>query len=231
MAAKHPYISSGGPLVQAITQFRKSFPSTVDASTLKKLGIASNNESYIINILKFLKLIDDKGDKTEKAAKTFVFHKDEDFQKSFSAIVSDSYTELFEFHKEDAWTLDDENLITYFRETNQSTEIVGKRQALTFKALAGLSGKRELSAPRTTGNKTSVNGSKLKSAPKKRGAIRSSSNQQSMTNISAPTENNGEPGFGLTVRVEINLPTDGSQATYDRIFKSIKENLIDAYKA
>lgn len=33
---------------------------------------------------------------------------------------------------------------------------------------------------------------------------------------------------GLTVRVEINLPADGDQETYDRIFKSIRENLIDA---
>jgi hypothetical protein len=79
MAGKHPYISSGGPLVQAITQFRKSFPGTVDASTLKKLGIASNNESCLINILKFLNLISDEGSKTDKAAKAFVLHKDEDF--------------------------------------------------------------------------------------------------------------------------------------------------------
>jgi hypothetical protein len=33
--------------------------------------------------------------------------------------------------------------------------------------------------------------------------------------------------FGLTVRVEINLPSDGDQETYDRIFRSIKENLLN----
>lgn len=30
MAGKHPYISSGGPLVQAITQFRKSIEDDLD---------------------------------------------------------------------------------------------------------------------------------------------------------------------------------------------------------
>lgn len=33
--------------------------------------------------------------------------------------------------------------------------------------------------------------------------------------------------FGLSVRIEINLPADGSQETYDRIFRSIRENLLD----
>lgn len=37
---------------------------------------------------------------------------------------------------------------------------------------------------------------------------------------------NGAHNFGLTVRVEINLPADGSKETYDAIFKSIKENLL-----
>ncbi len=172
MAGKHPYIASGGPLVQAITQFRKSFPATVDASTLKKLGIAPNNESYLINILKFLELIGDDGSRTDNAAKTFVLHKDEDFEKAFSDTVKNAYSELFELHNEDAWTLDEENLITYFRQSDQSTEIVGKRQALTFKALAGLSGKRDLSAPRTTSPKKAVAGSAKKVAPKKRQAQR-----------------------------------------------------------
>ena len=33
-------------------------------------------------------------------------------------------------------------------------------------------------------------------------------------------------GVALTVRIEINLPAAGDQDTYDRIFKSIRENLL-----
>jgi hypothetical protein len=37
-----------------------------------------------------------------------------------------------------------------------------------------------------------------------------------------------EAGVALTVRIEINLPASGDQETYDRIFKSIRENLLNA---
>lgn len=230
MATKHPYISSGGPLIQAVTQFRKSFPATVDAGTLKKLGIASNNESYLINILKFLSLIDDSGNRTEKSASIFVLHKDEDFYESFSEVVKSAYSDLFDLHHDSAWALDDENLITYFRQADQSTEIVGKRQAMTFRVLAGLSGKRELSSPRTTNSKRTASESTKKVTSKQKSKITPAEQTATQTILQSTPQRN-EGAFGLTVRVEINLPTDGSQATYDRIFKSIKENLIDAYKS
>ena len=38
---------------------------------------------------------------------------------------------------------------------------------------------------------------------------------------------NTESNVGLTVRIEVNLPADGEQETYDRIFKSIRENLLN----
>lgn len=40
MADKHPYVHGPGALVQVVTQFRKSFPAAVNASTLQKLGFA-----------------------------------------------------------------------------------------------------------------------------------------------------------------------------------------------
>ena len=33
--------------------------------------------------------------------------------------------------------------------------------------------------------------------------------------------------FGLTVRIEVNLPAQADQETYDKIFSSIRKNLID----
>lgn len=33
--------------------------------------------------------------------------------------------------------------------------------------------------------------------------------------------------FGLSVRVEINLPANASASTYDNIFKSIRKNLLN----
>lgn len=41
----------------------------------------------------------------------------------------------------------------------------------------------------------------------------------------------GAGGVGLTVRIEINLPPGGDQATYGAIFKSIRENLLNGNSA
>lgn len=37
----------------------------------------------------------------------------------------------------------------------------------------------------------------------------------------------GRKDMALTVRIEINLPANGSKETYDNIFKSIRANLIN----
>ena len=64
MADKHPYVNGTGGLIQVLDHLKKSFPATLSAEVLKKLGFAPKNESYIINTVRFLKLIDDKGART-----------------------------------------------------------------------------------------------------------------------------------------------------------------------
>ena len=43
----------------------------------------------------------------------------------------------------------------------------------------------------------------------------------------APIQKKDGKDVGLTVRIEINLPAVADQETYDRIFKSIRENLLN----
>ena len=71
MADKHPYVSANGTLVQVLNHLKKSFPATFDADTLRKLGLAPHNESYIINTVRFIKLIDENGARTAEAQKIF----------------------------------------------------------------------------------------------------------------------------------------------------------------
>jgi len=52
-------------LVQVLDHLKKSFPTTLDAEVLRKLGFAPKNESYIINTVRFIKLIAEKGARTE----------------------------------------------------------------------------------------------------------------------------------------------------------------------
>lgn len=221
MADKHPYIQSPGNLAQVIKHLRKSFPATMTAETLKKLGFAPKNESYILNILRFIMLIDDLGKKTEIATKAFSQHDDSAFQKQFADIVKNAYADLFSIHGESAWTLNLQSLVTFFRSADDTTDLVGKHQARTFQVLAGFAGHQEIPEPKA------VSKNNGKTTKKKTIAKAEALPAQQETQVNKPERAVGGPDVGLTVRIEINLPADGDQGTYDRIFKSIRENLLN----
>lgn len=88
-------MGSKGPIIQLITHIRESFPATLDASTLKKLGIGPNNEGVLLNVLRFIGIIDETGKKTDAATKVFTLHDDAAFQKGLSELVKKGYDELF----------------------------------------------------------------------------------------------------------------------------------------
>jgi hypothetical protein len=74
MADKHPYMSGGGAITKAIEHFRRSLPPTIDASVLKKLGLAQKNESYLINVLQFIKVVREDGTPSDEARSVFTQH-------------------------------------------------------------------------------------------------------------------------------------------------------------
>ncbi len=223
---KHPYVSGPGVLSQVLDHLKKAFPATVNAEVLKKLGFAPKNESYIINVLRYLNLIDDEGNRTENAQKTFLKHNDNDFRDGFSEILKVAYEDIFTLHREGSWSLTEDKLITFFRQTDQSSALVGKRQANTFKFLAEYAGKRQ---PSSTSIPTSV---KRPDKPASRKTSKTATKK--LTDGHVGDSNNGLNGggnkgrdVGLTVRIEVNLPSTGDQEVYDKIFKSIRENLLN----
>jgi hypothetical protein len=221
MANKYPYVASAGPLVKSVAHLRKSFPKEVTADTLKKLGVAPNNESYVINVLRFLGVIDGEGKKVDAKANAFLQHEEAAFASEFGKLVKDAYGEIFDLHKEDAWKLDRNGLTQFFRTTDHSSDVVGSRQASTFSALAALSGHAEVPTPRSR----ATNGKGSSKEPKKVKIRASASAEVGRAQQQGDSRTAGP--VGLTVRVEVNLPANGDQETYDRIFRSIRENLID----
>jgi hypothetical protein len=225
MAEKHPYMSGSAGLVKAINQLRKSFPSEVTADTLKKLGIAPNNETYVINILRFTGVLDSESKKTEKATDVFTKHDDAEFQKGLSEMVEGAYADMFELHGKDAWVLTTDQLISYFRSTDHTSELVGKRQAGVFLALSSLCGH----GPALTAKPPTLRKGDLKAGSAKAAPI-----NQNVSKAPARQIASGNSGMldrkdvGLTVRIEVNLPAVADQEIYDKIFKSIRENLLNA---
>lgn len=214
MAERHPYAPGPGGISSAIAQFRKSFPAKVNAETLKQLGIATKNESYVINVLRFIRAIDKEGKQTEKAVTVFSHHNDADFQKGFEELVKTAYSDLFTLHQDGAWGLSTDKLIAFFRSKDKTTDLVGQRQATTFQLLAAFAGHG--AAPEPAAPKPSAKSKPAKPKPEKPAPSNNQSN----------TGNGGTRDVGLTVRIEVNLPPAGDQETYDRIFRSIRENLL-----
>lgn len=223
MADKHPYVTAPGNLTKTIQQLRRNFPSPFTAETLKKLGIAPNGESYVISVLRFLELIDNDGNKTNTATQIFSIHDSKQFEQKFSECIKKSYLALFELHGDRTWNLDTDGLIQFFRSTDYTSESLGKRQARSFKALAELAGRTEVSPPKP--DTPSPKRSKKKSSKQTKTDIKTKENDSNLIGLSS--EDKEPRNFGLTVRIEINLPADGAKETYDNIFRSIRENLLN----
>jgi uncharacterized protein DUF5343 len=223
MADKHPYMSGAGGIVQAVSHLRKSFPPQVTAETLKKLGIAPNNETYVLNILRFVGVLDADFKKSANAANVFNQHDDADFQAGFAGLVAEAYSDLFGLHGDSAWSLPTDKLISYFRNTDHTSAIVGKRQASTFQALSGLSGKTETTSRVSTPKVRKVELAAEKAVPKKQTVPP----PKTVEPADIARTGHVNPGMALTVRIEINLPAGGDKETYDQIFKSIRENLLN----
>jgi hypothetical protein len=222
--ASHPYISGPGNIAQMIGYLRKNFPATVTSETVKKFGLAPQNESYIINALQFIGIIDQEGKRTGPGHDVFVLGND-DFPKAFEGLIRAAYADLLDTRGEDAWTMTKPQLIGYFRATDKTSEIIGSRQAgvfMTFRALAG----HEPAVEATV----KVTSAKPKQTKQKATIAKPAKPDDAGKSAKPTVELNGTNGrrdMALTVRIEINLPAGGSKETYDNIFKSIRANLID----
>lgn len=223
--ASHPYISGAGNIAQMIAYLRKNFPTVVTSETVKKFGLAPQNESYVINALQFIGIIDQEGKRTDPGHDVFVLGDDE-FPKAFEGLVRAAYKDLFDLRGDDAWTMTRTQLTAYFRTADKTSEAIGGRQANVFIVFRNLAG-HEQPAETVTVKANKAKPAKASPAKAKTG---------STTSIKSPTTkvNGGGGGGGdarrdmaLTVRIEINLPAGGSKETYDNIFKSIRANLID----
>ncbi len=214
---------SPGPLKKTIKRLRENFPPSLTVKTLQQLGIASNSENSVINVLRFMELINSKGNKTNVAERIFLIHDNKEFEQEFSEQVKNSYSGLFQLRGDEAWTLDRNGLIQFFRPTDKTTARVGELQASTFQVLAEFAGY----------NKTSTSKSKVKSEKPKKKSRQKDSVKSKTEKVVTPLPVEPSAGdkesrnFGLTVRIEINLPAGGNKETYDNIFRSIRENLLN----
>ncbi|MEN6430606.1 MAG: hypothetical protein ABFC80_07205, partial [Coriobacteriales bacterium] len=117
--------------------------------------------------------------------------------------------------------------ITFFRQTDQSSASVGSYQAGAFKCLAALAGHGDIPEPKATKPTAQAGKKTSRREVAKKPAQQGKTPPSTVSTPDAPKARSQSPDVGLTVRIEINLPAEGDQATYDRIFKSIRTHFID----
>jgi Family of unknown function (DUF5343) len=139
-------------------------------------------------------------------------------------MIETAYSELFHLHHEKAWDLPENRLVSFFRTTDQTSALTGKRQALTFQTLARFAGHSKTSEPIKP-----KQAKQPKEAKPKNGKPKEPQAETPVRLVHhSGTGNDRQPrDFGLTVRIEVNLPPAADQETYDRIFRSIRENLLN----
>ncbi|MFA5967920.1 MAG: DUF5343 domain-containing protein [Sphingomonas sp.] len=219
--ASHPYISGAGNVAQMIGFLRKNFPTIVTSETVKKFGLAPKNESYVINALQFVGVIDEESKRTSKGQDVFLLP-DDQFPGAFEAMVKEAYHDLFDLRGDDAWTMTKGELTGYFRTTDKTSEVIGGRQAGLFQVFASLAGHEAASDNGAAKGPSKPRAAKPKPAAQPRAKVASAPESPVRVELTAAGQ---RKDMALTVRIEINLPANGSQETYDNIFKSIRANL------
>jgi hypothetical protein len=220
----YPYAMTIAGLTELIGRLRKKFPDRVDASTMRELGIAPNNETYVLNSLRFIGVLDKDFNRTDIAHDLFV-EGDDEFQAGLAKMIEASYKPMFELHGDDAWVLSKDKLATWFRQKDKSSDLVGKRQADTFVRLGELAGKRE-----SQGLTPNVRRDAMMQVKNPRSGSKPPVNVRVEKQTPATQSRGKEAGspVSLAVRIEVNLPASADQSVYDAIFRSIRANLIDS---
>lgn len=228
MPENYPYVKTQNGLIQLLDQLRRKFPSELNSDFVKKHEIAVGNEGALIGTIKFLNLIDENNKPTDEAIRIFTIHDDILFQQSLSNLVKKSYNPLFDTYGDETWILEDSKLITFFRQEDKSTQTVGELKARTFKTLSTYVGHREdkklLEKKQTKKNNTNNTN---KQTRRSSDTSQKTDGEKKDTTDDSPRQKSINKSLNLSVRIEVNLPIADNQETYDKIFKSIRENFLN----
>ncbi len=226
MATNFPYVNTIGPLHQFLKKLRTRFPDVVTVDTLKKQGIAAKNETYIINTLRFLDLIDDEGNKNKERARFFQAG-DPEYSVGMEEAVKHAYDDLFDTNGDATWGMSKPELVTFFRMSDDTSEIVGQRQASTFLALAAEAGHGDIPDVKVATAPNSTTKKKTKGSKKKK--VVSSDPSVTLDGACGGGKQNPLGDMSFSLRIEMNLPTTDDKSVYDALFTSIRENLIEPH--
>ncbi len=182
-------------------------PEKISMKFLLSLGFKSNNDRYLPKILRSLGFTDASNTPTERWK---AYRNKEKASRIMAEAISEAYSSLFTMYP-DAYRKDDEAITNFF--TSQST--VGQKaisfMLRTFKALCELADFHEVLE---TTQKETPQLPEVTTTP-----------TETITK-SIPQTQDDSQGITVNINIQITLPETKDNSIYDKIFESLRNNLI-----
>lgn len=200
----YPYVQSPDKLVDILKRIPSmGKPETFGTKKLQALGFTSSHDTKILNVLKFLGLIEDKkgGSPTEvwQALRS-------NFQATLADCIIKGYSELYSIYP-DAHVQSTESLRNFFTaNTTVGADTVGKIST-TFQTLASLA-EFDSREPSAKGDS---------SRPESGHAI----GQHKEVLVTGATS----PLSTININIQLQLPSDSTGEVYEKLFKSLKDHI------
>lgn len=199
----YPYVASPDKISALFKKINgMGIPQKFTNKTLKSIGFTSSNNSRLVNVVKFLGLIDQAGVPTPLW---------NEYRKNSQATVAKAtragYSDLFN-HYPDADKRDAEALRTYFAATTSLGALAVGQMVSTFKAICQL------------GDFSMANSGEE--------AIRPSREKPRREGHAQPSANRaiGSDGLTVNINIQLQLPADATTETYERFFEAMRKHII-----
>jgi hypothetical protein len=206
MDTKVPYMPSVTNLSKILDAIQKAgVPEIFNLDFLKDLGFTSSNDRPVINVLKYLGMLDSSG-RPQTAYREFVDH------TKAKAVLAGRLRATFDdlyLSDKDAHAKSAEQLKGWFKTKTGASDSVAKKMATQFKSLANYA---DFEAAPPAEPKPPVE-------PK---ADVSTEKRPAPPTPAAPDLK----GLGLVYRLEIHLPDTQNVETFRAIFRALREELI-----
>lgn len=200
--AAYPYV----PATEKIAQFFKKIgdigvPEKFSNKTLKSLGFTSSNDARLVNLVKFLGLVEQNGTPTglwkEHRTKPRV---------AMAKAIHAAYSDLFQ-HYSDANQRDDEALRTYFAANSSVGAAAVGMMVSTFKTICRLA------------DFSSVDQMEHDVAQVARTSRRTEHHPRVRANA-------GTDGMTVNINIQLQLPADATPETYERFFEAMRKHVL-----
>ncbi len=195
-----PYVQTSSKAPEIFGAIRtRGNPSKVTNKWLEAAGFKSKNDRGFVNTLKFLGILSQTGDLTEKYAQI----KEIDWQKNLAEIIRTAYEEIFTDYPE-AHSLQKTQLIDLFRVADPGAS----KRTLDLKVTTFLNLCRAADFSETNMNSPETNPVKSDDRP-----AQSASDQEEISPLT------------VNINISLEIPTVSNPAVYDALFSSMAQHL------